>query len=149
MTMTLLSHDTATALREAGFPRDRTPNPELIERARSSGFEPTGSFVAFLAMYEGLRILHPSLSAPTFEAMHLDIKELGIDFDPATVEEYSERTGLALIPIGEAYNGHLLLAMDQHGALYGAYDRYLTKLGENIEDGLNAIFEKRRTPAIP
>ncbi len=120
----------------------------IIGQAKSLGFPVTSAFERFLEAYCGRHFEHPSYSSASREKMHFDIDALGTDFDPEATEEYSERLGMPLIPIGEANNGHLMLMMDGEGALYGAYDRFFTKLGSDIEDGLNAIFERRETPSI-
>jgi SUKH-3 immunity protein len=123
---------------------------QVLAKAKSAGFPVTEAFTRFVDEYCGRHFRHPAFSplVDSSEKIHFDISALGSDFDPEATEEYSERLGSALIPVGESNNGHLMLMIDGAGALYGAYDRYFTKLGNNIEDGLNAIFERRETPSI-
>ena len=113
-----------------------------------SGFNVGAAFERFVSIYAGKHFKHPSFSTSDVEKIHFDVDALGTDLVPEASEEYSERVGLPLIPIGKAYNGHLLLMIDENGALYGAYDNFLTELGDDFEDGLNAIFQRRKTPEI-
>jgi hypothetical protein len=146
--MTKLTEKAYIALASSG-PASTDDQLRILEKAKSSGFSVTTAFEHFVATYCGRHLQHPSYSVDSIEKMHFDIDELGADFTSDATEEYSERAHSVLIPIGEANNGHLLLMMDNEGGLYGAYDRYFTKLGEDIEDGLNAIFERRETQSIP
>ena len=57
------------------------------------------------------------------------------------VDAYIARFGEDMVPVGEAFGGHLVLMVSEKGAILGGYDDYLAELGGTIEDGVNAIFD--------
>ncbi len=55
------------------------------------------------------------------------------------LDEYKASIGKNMCLIGTAYREHFVLLMDADGAVYGAYDSYLVKIGESGQAAIEAI----------
>ena len=121
---------------------------EVLALYVDAGFEVTPTLREFVAKYEGLRFKHPSSKTDGIGTAHLRALDLDDDLDPEAVGGYTDTVGSKMIPIGEAYNGHVMLMIDEKGRLYEAYDLHFALLGGDLEDGLNAIFEQRDVQTI-
>lgn len=53
--------------------------------------------------------------------------------------EYSRRIKKQLCLIGSCYRDHMVLIMDQEGAVYGGYDSFLCKIADNGYSAIEAI----------
>lgn len=47
------------------------------------------------------------------------------------VDDYESRVGSALLPIGFAYDDHMLLLLSEDGRVFGAFDEFLAWLGND------------------
>ena len=52
--------------------------------------------------------------------------------DASRVDKYEVRVASRLIPIGCAYNEHMVLLLAEDGRVFGSYDDFLALLGENV-----------------
>ena len=65
------------------------------------------------------------------------------------VEEYSERVGVLLCVIGQAFSYHMTLVMAPDGKVYAGYDDTLIHVGDSGTDAIEALCSGRDMPKIP
>ncbi|TCM99436.1 SUKH-3 immunity protein of toxin-antitoxin system [Paenibacillus sp. BK033] len=105
--------------------------------------------INFLSQFGGLTIEHPAYRVPKKTAnFHFNPIKAINHINKERVETYEERINTSLVVIGEAYNEHLILMMTPSGGIYGALDEYLTFLGNNPKEAIEALCEGKETPEI-
>ena len=81
-----------------------------------------------------------------------------IDFDPAqaicytsreTVSDYEARVHEKLLVIGMAYNRHMTLMLSESGRMLGGYDDFLCLIGNDVQEGMSNLFDRREMPELP
>jgi hypothetical protein len=102
---------------------------------------------------EGFRMSEPAKRAlAEYGGLHLvasgpgrDFARGSVDFDPTLAEgeearfdAFKEVAGSKLYPLGEAYGGHVYVAMDEHGGVYLLMDS-IQRIGASIRDAVSAI----------
>jgi len=145
-----LSQLTRNILENAGWSPLRKIDIKSYEEALlADGYQINDSVRNFLSEFGGLEINHPAYRVQGEEdKSHFDpIRAIGGIYHE-TVEEYEKRVGENLVVIGEGYNGHLVFLISESGKVFGAYDDYLTLLGNNIIEALEAICERKETAEI-
>lgn len=65
------------------------------------------------------------------------------------VNNYIERSGCNMIPVGECNNGYITLMYGENGAIYGGCDDYLWEYGCNISLAMDAIINGKEAIEIP
>ncbi|WP_336770842.1 SUKH-3 domain-containing protein [Paenibacillus sp. MMO-58] len=117
-------------------------NIKLLE----SIFDVHERVINFLAQYGGLTIKQPAYKVPNkTTSFHFNPNKAINHINKERVETYEERINSALVVIGEADNEHLILMMTPSGGIYGALDDYLTFLGNNPKEAIEALCEGKET----
>jgi hypothetical protein len=145
-----ISNTTLKFLEKSGWNSCRNIDITIYQEAHEAeGYKLSNIAEEFLKQFGGIEIVHPAFRVPNaFDKTHFDpIKAIRAIYR-GNVEEYEERVGESMVLIGEAYNRHLVLLMSESGKIYGAYDDYLTKLGDNSYEALNALCESKETPEV-
>lgn len=145
-----LSQATKKIFEKAGWTPWRQMNIEpYIEALVTDGYEIFDKANDFLIEFGGLEVIHPAYK------VHNEMD--GLHFNPIRaiegiyherVETYEVRIGEKLVVIGEGYNGQLVLLISESGKIFGAYDDYLTCLGNNTFEALEALCENKETPQV-
>jgi hypothetical protein len=145
-----ISNKVIECLKKSGWNSSRNIDITIYEEAlKIEGYKLSESIIEFLKQFGGMDIIVPAFRVPNaFDKTHFDpIKAIRAIYR-GNVEEYEKRVGESMVLIGEAYNRHLVLLMSESGKIYGAYDDYLTKLGDNSYEALNALCESKETPEV-
>ena len=119
---------------------DTTPYKAMC---KIQGYPLLEKALKFVESYGGLRGEHKAYRSATNMPFNFDSCEALQHTAKERVNDYVERFGESMVPVGEAFGGHLVLMITEKGSLIGGYDDYLAELGTTIEDGLNAIFDPK------
>ncbi|WP_336785881.1 SUKH-3 domain-containing protein [Paenibacillus sp. MMO-177] len=122
---------------------------EYIKALKEEFYLVNELIINFLTQYGGMVIEHPAYRVPNkTTSFHFNPNKAINHINKERVETYEERINSALVVIGEAYNEHLFLMMTPSGEIYGALDDYLTFLGNNPIEAIEALCEGKETPEI-
>jgi hypothetical protein len=145
-----LSQSTKKILENAGWNPLRHIDIQLYQEALSSdGYEMSDKAKSFLVEFGGLELAHPAYRvANEMDNTHFDPLRAISGICHERVETYEERIGEKLVVIGEGYNEQLVLMISESGRIFGAYDDFLTCLGNNPLEALDAICQRKETPEI-
>lgn len=136
------SEKTVECLRDAGWEQGRSVDIEDFKKTLDG--EECESFDEvdeFLTEFGGLKVHHPHHKVSgTDDYFIIDPAGACEDFDPLWVtDDYSERTGEVLCPIGEAHRGHMVLAMGETGAVYAGYEDILHKVADSGAEAIENL----------
>ena len=122
----------------------------FLECLLNDGYKLFPASSAFLKNFGGLDGAMPAYRKDgVFERIHFNIEEAINNIYREKVITYEERVGEQLVVIGEAYNGHLTLLLSASERVYGGYDDYLCLLGNTVEQGITALFERTTVSEVP
>ena len=156
-----LSKETKNILEEYGWTPDRTIDiTKYVQFLESKGYIVFDIVRKFLIQFGELRLQHPHYVEPTpeqytkyklkpYKILHFNSIDAARGIFIENIKCYEERIGEKLTPIGEAHDGYLVLMISESGKMYGAFDDYLTLLGNSYEEGIEAIYQRLKTPEIP
>ncbi|GAA0178462.1 SUKH-3 domain-containing protein [Clostridium sediminicola] len=145
-----LSQATKNILEKAGWTSCRKIDIQsYIDALIEDEYEINDKAKIFLAEFGGLELIHPAYRVPNeMDKSHFDpICAISVIYRER-VETYEERIGEKLIVIGQGYNEYLVLLISESGKIFGAYDDFLTCLGNNHFEALEAICLQKETPEI-
>lgn len=145
-----LSQITKKILVDAGWSASRHIDiQQYVEALNEDGYKISEKAKNFLVEFGGLEISHQAYRFPhEIENTHFDPLRAISGICRERVQIYEERTGENLVTIGEGYNEHLVLLISESGKIFGAYDDFLTCLGDNIFEALEAICQSKETSEI-
>ena len=138
----VLSLENKTCLLEAGWDPERNVDTSEYERfLQTHNIQFLPSAKEFLIVCGWLEVKIPQYRYRNeTDFYHLDplraAKNQGLDLDV-----YEERVGEKLNVIGEAYTEHMVLMMSESGKVYGAYDHFLTLMGNDGYEALEALYQ--------
>jgi len=137
----MLSQKTITLLHEAGwYPTRKVDTSAWEELLQSKGYKFFSAVRKALEQYGGLRIINRDFVPPAPEDLHFVVEDAVDNATPEKVKlYYSKRVGKDRCVIGEAYQGHLLLMMDNAGFVYGGYDEEFFNLGDSIDSSIEGM----------
>src|SRR5579872_6240667 len=123
-----LSAEAGRQLAEAGWSGTRSVDIAHYRAAlEAEGYELHAHASSFLRSFGGLRLV-----APGDQHFHFNAADAARSGSPDwVVETYAKRVGEPLCAIGEAFNGHLVLAMSPTGRVFGGYDDELILIGND------------------
>jgi hypothetical protein len=145
-----LSEKTKEILLRAGWDELRQINiSEHVLFLKSEGYTITESAKKFIAEFGDLEIIHPAYRVKNEnDKTHFNPSVAANHIYYERVETYEQKIREKLVVVGEAFNEHLILMISESGKFFGAYDDYLTLLGNDTYEGINSICEGKDTPAL-
>lgn len=137
-------------LRKMGWTEHRAVDPApFLACLLADGYEPFPKIKPFLQRFGGLSGDMPAYRvAGAFDR---------IDFHPAhaisctcreQVTAYEARVHEKLLPVGMAYNRYMTLLLSQTGRLFGGYDDFLCLIGNDVQEAMSNLFERRDMPEV-
>ena len=149
--MTVFSTETRTLLQQAGWGDERQVDTSEYEKyLKSEGYSVHTIVVDFLKSFGGLRVVHSHHRvAQTNDEFCINPIVAASHIYPERVEDYSQRVGVPLCVIGEAFNYHMTLMMDSNGTVYAGYDDTLIRVGNSGYDAIVALCSGRNMPEVP
>jgi len=122
------------------FPGRNVRNQNLEEKIASEGFLVFDKVLEFLSEFEGLSFSFFNKRNKSMDDFSFVLdRVLEIEFPEKVVKRYMPRIGEKLSVIGTCYREHFVLFLSDSGKMYGAYDHYLTLMGENAYVAINNI----------
>lgn len=124
-------------LRECGWSEGRFADPqETAEANRGEGGAPAHpAALAVLAEFGGLHVWFPS---PRADGDRADAR-FGVTTLSCWTEQWNAAAGEVLFPVGEFGGGNCVLLSGESGALYGAFDYILGRLGPDPLTGIGRL----------
>jgi len=137
-------------LTEAGWDsslcRDTASYTDLLEK---EGYTINNHVVEFLQRFGGLDCALPAFRVPNeFDRLRFDPIYACNGIYRERVEVYEQRTGESLVVVGVAYSDHLTLMISATGRVFGAYDDYLAKLGNNYVEAINSMYDCKQPSEV-
>jgi hypothetical protein len=136
----MFSENVKKYLINAGWYKGRNiDTTNVIKFMTQEGYKVSGKVESFLKEFEGLRISYLDKNGLP-DILHFDcikaIKDTFLD----NVIYYSERlNNINLCVIGQGFDTYMTIMMDDDGAVFGGYDDYLYKFGNNEEEAIENI----------
>jgi hypothetical protein len=129
------SGECAAALAAAGWSLERRVDTSAAMAAWTGlGCLSSDAALGFVANFDGLVVEYaqtvPAGTGRTDTCVLSAVEATRSVFEPV-VRGYEERVGESLCPVGLAASGHLVLVMAPSGRVYGGYDKFLSRYGEN------------------
>ncbi len=146
------SQRTLELLWKAGWNKERAVDTsEYEKRLKSEGYPIHTVVVDFLKSFVDLRLVYPHFRVPQEEdEFIIDPILAAADIYPENVtEDYSERVGMPLCVIGEAFSRHMTVMMASDGKVYAGYTDVLILVGNSGTDAIEALCSGREMPKIP
>jgi hypothetical protein len=134
----------AGLLGESGWsPSRRIDVADAVTGWVQRGYTASAAAREFVAEFDGITFTYPRhpLDGGTHTCV-LDAVAATRSVAPARVREYQERTGEPLCPVGRAASGHVVLLVAASGRVYGGYDDFLARYGDNGRQALRNIYHR-------
>jgi hypothetical protein len=119
------------ALARAGWTPARSVEIEADLRSIArEGYSTFPTAIEFLRQYSGLHLSVDLAGRPDeiWFSAHRACMHIGSSW----VRDYSDRSGITLLPVGAAYTGHLTLLIGENGHWFGGYDNEFGLIGEDL-----------------
>ena len=146
----IFTKPTIDFLKKMGWSPDRCTEPaSLLTSLSDEGYGLFPLIQDFLASFGGLEGEMPAYrKEDEMEQIHFH-PEIALEaIYREKVMTYEDRVEEQLVVVGEAYNGHLTLMLSGSGKFFGGYDDYLCLLGNNVAEGITALFEQKESKEI-
>lgn len=147
-----MDSETEKILRASGWTPDRNIDSRHMEEVlRTEGYELSPPLLKLIRSFGELRVRFSRRRPPGAEDyLDLDpVAAVGGIYRERVMEDYEPRTGAQLVPIGEAFSGHMVLLVDQRGRVFGAYDDVLMHWGDSFDGALRKIFSDEQGEIVP
>jgi len=108
---------------------------KYIEAFKKENIKPLDSAIKFLKKYGGAKY------SDGYVFYNFDPIEAINGRDMYWLKYYEEITKTPLNPIGVTCNDHLILVIDSEGKIYGGFDDYFKKLGDNEEEAMKSFMK--------
>lgn len=146
----MLSKRTQEVLRTAGWSPSRRVDVSVWERTlQGKGYVSHSAARDFWERFGGLDVTYPYPPDPRLKChFHTDPVRAAGELYKADVEACEHRVGEPLIFVGE-YDHTFILMMTPSGKVYGEADGVLLLFGENSEELLESICQRKVVRSIP
>lgn len=146
-----MTDDTKIILLQAGcYPSRSVDIQPYVDGLHSEGYVVHDAARRFLSEFGGLTIHHPAFRLREQESTtHFCAVEAAGEVWQERVALYEQAVHDELVVVGAAFNGYLTLLVGASGKVYGAYDTYLTCLGDDAYSAIDNICLGVRTEQIP
>ncbi|MFE3173450.1 SUKH-3 domain-containing protein [Amycolatopsis sp. NPDC059090] len=131
-------------LRQAGWTSGR--DVDISDDLRSlaeAGIEVFPGAISFLREYSGLSMSWKRASGFPDDLWISASRVVG-SFDPRWVAIYADRAGTALVPVGEANQGYLLVLAGEDGRWFGGFDDAFGELGDDFLSCLDGLLSSSK-----
>lgn len=120
------------ALESAGWSSEASTSVERLnlEQLTTAGFETWPTALSTLQKLGVFEI--KSMRRGRVDRFWVDAAKASSMLDASWAEKYQVRVSSRLLPIGCAYNDHMVLLLAEDGRVFGSYDDFLALLGENV-----------------
>ncbi len=130
------------ALKQAGWTParliDTTEAEDVYERAGYSVFDLGKEFLGRFGGLEIEFVRYGELDRIWFLAART------VEFtDPLWVDDYSNRAGMPLLPVGYGLNDHLMILVASDGSVYGGFDDFFQRFGDDVPAAIEAIMQEQ------
>jgi len=126
------------ALKNAGWSPTRSVDiSKDIAALTREGVPQFKAIVDFLREYSGLVINFDRAGEP--DEIWFSGERASELMAPDWIEDYSQRSGVQLAPVGAAYGEYLTLLIAEDGSWYGGFDDEFGSMGNNFLDTLENI----------
>lgn len=138
--MSEFSEKTQALLAKAGWQPGRSrPLSKYVSTLEANGYTMYESVRLFLAEYGGLFLTMGSQKDAWADCLQVDpLRAIDI-VEREKVAVYERRLGAGLCVVGTGHRDHLVLMMDEKGAIYGGYDDYFDCLGKDSASAIEAL----------
>jgi hypothetical protein len=134
------SSRTLEILRTAGWREGRKAKvKEMMQALGSAGYLPHAAAEDFLNTFGGLELEVPDAVPPAAEDWHFRADLAAEEISRASIRRYEARLETTLCPIGQAFRDHMTLMMGADGAVYGAYDQPVWRIGASGHDAIEHL----------
>ncbi|MEH2012928.1 SUKH-3 domain-containing protein [Nostoc sp.] len=149
--MAVFSAETRALLKQSGWSEDRCVDTSEYEKSlQSEGYSLYEVVLDFLKRFGGLLVVYPHHRVKDEkDQFYINPTVAVVDIDSGWVEKYSERIGVPLCLIGQAFSYHMTLMMDSNGGVYAGYDDTLIRIGNSGSDAIEALCSGRDMPEVP
>jgi hypothetical protein len=149
--MAVFSAETIALLKQAGWSEDRCVDISEYEKSlQSEGYPLHEVVLNFLKRFGGLQVVYPHYRVKDEkDEFYINPTVAVADIDSGWVEEYSERIGVPLCIIGQAFSYHMTLVMAPDSKVYAGYDDTLIHVGDSGIDAIEALCSGRNMPKVP
>ncbi|MBB1153083.1 SUKH-3 domain-containing protein [Amycolatopsis dendrobii] len=126
-------------LRRAGWTPGRavdiSDDVRALERAGIGIFP---GAIEFLREYSGIKVRW-NRSSGFPDDLEVSAARSRESLDPRWVAIYAERAGTALVPVGEANRGYLVVLVGEDGRWFGGFDDAFGELGDDFLSSLDGL----------
>lgn len=120
------------------------------KKIEEEGYSVFVAFYDFIKKYGGLYGFHSAYKDTTInEAFFIDPERASNRIFIERVNDYIERAGYNMIPVGECSNGHITLLYGENNVIYGGLDDYLWKYGDNLSSSIDILINGKEAVEIP
>jgi hypothetical protein len=125
-------HPAVQALARAGWVPTRSVDIEVdLQTLAKDGYSTFPAAVEFLRQYSGLQLpIVDRLGRP--DEIWFSAHRACMGIASSWIRTYSDRSGTTVLPVGEAYHGHLTLLIGENGHWFGGYDNEFGLIGEDL-----------------
>jgi hypothetical protein len=116
--------------------RKASIEPDLAVLAEE-GYPTWESLRGFLEEFSGLDVRVPRHG--TTDSIWFASSKAARLVDKRWVEEYADRIGCRVVPVGAARQDHLLVLLAEDGRLFGGFDDELGELGDDVVEAVETL----------
>lgn len=132
----MFSEKTLAILHQAGWSEDYKRDTKSYEHLlKSRGYPVHPVQLKFLSRFGGLICYSPDYGRAAY--FHFDVPRA--DYGADYLAEYSQHLGVSLSPIGQVFNGNMLLAMALDGTVYALRDDTVVIYGGSGEEAIETL----------
>ncbi|MNO65460.1 hypothetical protein D3C76_562180 [compost metagenome] len=144
-----LSDKTIQILLQAGWSQNRKIDlSNTVEFLEKMGYQVFDTVINVLRLFGGIeyKFKHPDGSLETF---HFSPEEaVGDYYEKEDFDEFEVRVKEALVVVGEAYRGNLILFVSKSGKVFGKNGYSLYKFGDDIYEALDTLCSFKKPEVI-
>ncbi|OLF05243.1 hypothetical protein BLA60_36925 [Actinophytocola xinjiangensis] len=127
--------------RSGWFPGRRVEIDRDLKAFRDEECETFDQVTEFLREFSGLTIGFMRYGSP--DELWFAADRACESVSLAWAEDYSQRVGVAMLPVGAAYREYLTILIDENGAFYGGFDDEFGSLGVGVLEMVDNIVQNR------
>ncbi|KGA81065.1 hypothetical protein KQ41_19815 [Lysinibacillus fusiformis] len=144
-----LSNETRDILLQAGWnPNNKVELTETVKFLEAMGYQVFNAAVDALSQFGGVqyKFKHPDGSLETFNFSPEEA--IGDYYEKEDFEEFEVRVKEALVVIGEAYRGNLIMFISISGKVFGKNGYSIFKFGDDMFEALDTLCLFRKPAEI-
>jgi len=130
-------------LKNSGWQDNRKINIDKYKAAwKSEMYILSPAAAKFTECFGGIKVVHGAYvtEGGSDESIFDPGIALNTIFHERVHDDYEQRTGTSLCPIGVGFSEHLVYLIDSSEGFYGGFDDYFCFIGKNVGEALSNIF---------